>query len=85
MSDVNRDNVLNLYHEIYTNLQTEADAEIIKTLNELLKQHKDATFTQVIASLKLYLISVIEMMLDQKTVEQDNTVADQQSGEQHNA
>ncbi len=85
MSNENKENVLNLYHEIYTNLQNEADGEIIKTLNELLLKHKDATFTQVIASLKLYLISVIEMMLDQKTVEQDNANVDQQSGEQHNA
>lgn len=72
MSNEHTEKTLELYHEIYTNLQTEADPKIIETLNELIKTYPDATYTQLISSLKIYLLSIIELMLKQHQPTDDN-------------
>jgi len=73
MSEVNRDHVIALYKEIYTNLQTEANDNVLKSLNEAIAKNPEATYTQVISSLKVYTLSVIESMLKQSVQPQGET------------
>jgi hypothetical protein len=67
---MSEDLVMKLYHEYYTNLQIEASDEIIKSFDEVLKKHPNATFIQLIASMKLYLVGVITMMVNKQQEQQ---------------
>ncbi len=66
-----KEQVQDYYKEIYTNLQIEKNDEIVASITEAMQKHPTATYTEVIASLKVYLISIIENMLTPKPQKQD--------------
>ncbi len=77
MNEVNRDLVMGYYSEIYTNLHIEKNDQVIKMLDNFVKENPTITYVELIASLKIYLLSIIESMFKNQLTAQEKPVGEQ--------